>query len=90
MRTTAELPLMSTASSKDGQEVPDCLFSAGLHAGRSADSPTKGQNLAMSYEPRMNSHIHNPVRFEQSAGVLVQPRLYWLALNESPPKVCQK
>jgi CheY-like chemotaxis protein len=45
------------------------------------------QDLAAGYDLGANSYIRKPVDFRQFAAAIEQLGLYWLVLNEAPPKV---
>jgi two-component system, response regulator len=45
------------------------------------------QDIATSYDLGVNSYIRKPVDFNQFAAGIQQLGLYWLVLNEAPPKV---
>jgi len=45
------------------------------------------QDIATSYDLGANSYIRKPVDFVQFAAGIQQLGLYWLVLNEAPPKV---
>jgi two-component system, response regulator len=45
------------------------------------------QDVAISYDLGVNSYIRKPVDFSQFAQAILQLGLYWLVLNEAPPKV---
>jgi len=45
------------------------------------------QDVAASYDLGVNSYIRKPVDFTQFAQAIQQVGLYWLVLNEEPPKV---
>ena len=49
-------------------------------------SSTEEQDLAASYGLRANSYIRKPVDFSQFSEAVRQIGLYWLVLNEAPPK----
>ena len=49
-------------------------------------SSDEEQDLIESYRLGCNSYIHKPVNFEQFAESVRQLGLYWLVLNQSPPK----
>jgi two-component system response regulator len=44
------------------------------------------QDLAAGYDLGVNSYIRKPVDFNQFAHCIEQLGLYWLVLNESPPR----
>jgi two-component system response regulator len=50
-------------------------------------SSREDQDLAASYDLGVNSYIRKPVDFKQFAQCVEQLGLYWLVLNEAPPKV---
>jgi len=52
-------------------------------------SSSEEQDLAASYDLGANSYIRKPVDFVQFAEAIEHLGLYWLVLNESPPKVSQ-
>ena len=45
------------------------------------------QDIAAGYDLGVNSYIRKPVDFKQFATALEQLGLYWLVMNEVPPKV---
>jgi CheY-like chemotaxis protein len=49
-------------------------------------SSKEEQDLAVSYDLGVNSYIRKPVDFEQFAQAIQTLGLYWLVLNEEPPK----
>jgi two-component system response regulator len=49
-------------------------------------SSTEEQDLAASYGLGANSYIRKPVDFDQFSEAARQIGLYWLVLNEAPPK----
>jgi two-component system, response regulator len=51
-------------------------------------SSREEQDIAASYDLGVNSYIRKPVDFEQFVHSVAQLELYWLVLNEDPPKVC--
>ncbi|MDO8412698.1 MAG: response regulator [Gallionellaceae bacterium] len=50
-------------------------------------SSVEQQDLAASYDLGINSYIRKPVDFAQFAATITQLGLYWLVMNETPPKV---
>ena len=50
-------------------------------------SSREEQDMAASYDLGVNSYIRKPVDFEQFVHSVAQLGLYWLVLNEEPPKV---
>jgi CheY-like chemotaxis protein len=50
-------------------------------------SSREEQDIAAGYDLGVNSYIRKPVDFEQVVQSVVQLGLYWLVLNEDPPKV---
>jgi CheY-like chemotaxis protein len=50
-------------------------------------SSKEEQDVAAGYDLGVNSYIRKPVDFRQFAQCVEQLGLYWLVLNESPPKV---
>ena len=50
-------------------------------------SSREDQDLAAGYDLGVNSYIRKPVDFKQFAQSVEQLKLYWLVLNELPPKV---
>ncbi|MGA2986759.1 MAG: response regulator [Terriglobia bacterium] len=50
-------------------------------------SSREEQDIAAGYDLGVNSYIRKPVDFEQFVQSVVQLGLYWLVLNEDPPKV---
>lgn len=50
-------------------------------------SSNEEQDIATSYDLGINSYIRKPVDFVQFAQVVEQLGLYWLVLNQQPPKV---
>lgn len=45
------------------------------------------RDIATGYDLGVNSYVRKPVDFKQFAAVVEQLGLYWLVLNEPPPKV---
>ena len=50
-------------------------------------SSREEQDMAASYDLGVNSYIRKPVDFEHFVQSVGQLGLYWLVLNEEPPKV---
>lgn len=50
-------------------------------------SSTEEQDLAAGYDLGVNSYMRKPVDFKQFTHCVEQLGLYWLVLNEQPPKV---
>ena len=50
-------------------------------------SSREEQDLAASYDLGVNSYIRKPVDFQQFVESVAHLGLYWLVLNEEPPKV---
>ena len=50
-------------------------------------SSREEQDMATSYDLGVNSYIRKPVDFESFVQSVAQLGLYWLVLNEEPPKV---
>lgn len=50
-------------------------------------SSKEEQDIAAGYDLGVNSYIRKPVDFRQFAHCIEQLGLYWLVLNEQPPKV---
>ena len=50
-------------------------------------SSREEQDMAASYDLGVNSYIRKPVDFERFVQSVAQLGLYWLVLNEEPPKV---
>jgi two-component system response regulator len=49
-------------------------------------SSNEEQDIAMGYDLGVNSYIRKPVDFNQFLYTMEQLTLYWLLLNEPPPK----
>jgi CheY-like chemotaxis protein len=49
-------------------------------------SSSEEQDLLNSYSYGCNSYIRKPVDFDQFAEAIAQLGLYWLVLNQSPPR----
>ena len=49
-------------------------------------SSKEENDLAKGYELGVNSYLRKPVNFEKFTEVVMQLGLYWLLLNEPPPK----
>lgn len=50
-------------------------------------SSKEEQDVAAGYDLWVNSYIRKPVDFKQFAHCIEQLGLYWLVMNEQPPKV---
>jgi two-component system response regulator len=50
-------------------------------------SSTEEHDLRAGYDYGVNSYIRKPVDFEQFTRAIEQLGLYWLVLNEAPPKM---
>jgi two-component system response regulator len=50
-------------------------------------SSREEQDIAISYDLGANSYIRKPVDFAQFAAAIGHLGLYWLVINEPPPKV---
>jgi two-component system, response regulator len=50
-------------------------------------SSKEEQDVAKSYDNGANSYIRKPVDFSRFAEAVSHLRLYWVVLNEQPPKV---
>lgn len=49
-------------------------------------SSQEEQDIAASYDLGANSYIRKPVDFEQFAEAIVHVGMYWLVLNQPPPR----
>jgi two-component system response regulator len=49
-------------------------------------SSSEHQDVGTGYDLGVNSYIRKPVDFKQFADCIEQLGLYWLVLNERPPK----
>jgi len=58
-----------------------------VHLSQSVRVAREERDLAEGYDLGVNSYIRKPVDFAQFAQVIEQLGLYWLVLNEPPPKV---
>ena len=47
-------------------------------------SSTEQRDIVESYRLGVNGYVVKPVSFDQFAGAVQQPGLYWLLLNEAP------
>jgi CheY-like chemotaxis protein len=45
------------------------------------------QDITAGYDPGVNSYVRKPIDFARFAQAIEQLGLYWLVLNEEPPKV---
>jgi two-component system response regulator len=50
-------------------------------------SSNEDEHIAASYDLRVNSYIRKPVDFDQFVEAVQNLGLYWLVLNELPPKL---
>lgn len=50
-------------------------------------SSSEEHDLAASYDLGTNSYIRKPVDFQQFADVIKQLGMYWLVINEPPPRI---
>ena len=81
---------------RDGAEALDYLFCQGAYAGRDASlQPAvtlldlklpKVDGLEVLRRLGANSYIRKPVDFEKFVEAVRQIGLYWLIMNEPPPK----
>jgi CheY-like chemotaxis protein len=49
-------------------------------------SSNEEQDLMEGYQGGINSYVRKPVDFHQFANAIHQLGLYWLVLNETPPR----
>ena len=49
-------------------------------------SSKEDQDLIKSYEGGANSYVRKPIDFTEFTGAIRQLGMYWLVLNESPPR----
>ncbi|MDP1696420.1 MAG: response regulator [Xanthomonadaceae bacterium] len=49
-------------------------------------SSTEQSDLAAGYDAGANSYIRKPVSFERFVDAITQLGMYWLVINEAPPK----
>jgi len=49
-------------------------------------SSREQQDMLAGYGLGANSYVRKPVNFEQFVGAVEQLKLYWLGLNEAPPR----
>ena len=49
-------------------------------------SSSEEQDMIDSYDLHVNSFVRKPVDFNQFAAAVAQVGLYWLVLNEPPPR----
>jgi CheY-like chemotaxis protein len=53
-------------------------------------SSKQEQDMAVAYDLGVNSYIHKPVDFQQFAEAVQQLGLYWLVLNQPPPRAVER